>query len=186
MNNIGAFLVIALIITSIIAMPSILNKNCNEDCFRKKYNVKETIATFDGYEMRGRTSTSKYVFIVDNVKYFLNATPISDSELEGDKFVVLYDSINPDNSLLLRNQPVIPDSLIKMDALIKYVDEDADTKSVIIIFEYTIEKAKIKRLQYIPIQYLELIKKNYNLKSMVKIDVYVNNARRSFLDVNSL
>ena len=186
MNNIVSFLLVVLIIASIIAIPLIFNSKCDEDCFREKFKSEEAEGIFVKYEMRGRTTTSKYAYLAYNTLHYINVTPIADSEQEGDKFIVLYDLFNPDNAILLRNRPILPDSLIEISGLISYLSKDSETNSVITIFDYMIEGQKIKRLQYIPIQYFEVLKEKYDSKSEVTIQVYTKDPRRSFLNVSSL
>ncbi len=183
MNKIEAFLIIILLLSSVIAMPFLLNSSCDSTCFKKKYETAITLATFIKYEMSGRNNNAVYQFKVKEQFFTTKSSLTKYGEQIGDEFEILYDIHDPNNNYLLFENPIIPAKLIAFEGEIVKIDFFSKSRRVEVLFKYIVNEELIYRIQYFNEEYYSIIKEIYNRKLKVVIEVVPQNARRSFLNI---
>ena len=100
--------IIVLTIMVVGAMAMYVLNTDREGKFRKNHEVSETIGRVIYFKTYTKTADAVLEYNVNGSRYTTHDLPFP-TMVPGDEFIVLYDKNNPDESIYLKDRPVIPD-----------------------------------------------------------------------------
>jgi len=184
----NTIIVVILIFSILILFFSIMViyslNNDKEGKFRKNHEVSEAVGKLIKYETYTKSADAVLEYNVDGNKHTMHQMPLMTMEL-GDEFIVLYDKNDPDESMYLRDRPILPDKdTNQVNGYITFYkkwkfDSEID-------FKYSADGEEHKREQFFaPDKNVDLtqLKKFYDGKKSVVVIFPNDNPWRGYIDL---
>lgn len=184
-NIIGITVLIGVFSLPVI-IPFMLMDPQSEAEFRTKYHAVETDCIIKRISYEGKGSTCYFTYETGKKTYSSISSQTSDFEQVGDAFKILYDSLDPENSLILYHRPILPEKLIPAKGIVSFISVEEKKDRVLVALKYSINNEELKRLQYFPVSYSDTLNKLFESKKEIDIYVVPDDVRRAYLMIGDV